>query len=112
MRKLIAAGAMFAALGWSGRVAAHEGHVHKVFGTVAAVDASHVEVETKDGKKESYPLTPQTKYMKGKTSVALADVKVGTRVVLSIVEKDKEKTVAELLMPSGEKAEGAPEQKH
>jgi len=112
MRKVIVAGAMLAALGWGGRVAAHEGHAHKVFGTVAAVDASHVEVETKDGKKQSYPLTPQTKYLKGEAPAALADVKLGTRVVLSIVEKDKKKTVTELLMPSGEKPEGAPEHKH
>jgi len=107
MKRLMLFGAMLAALAWTGRAAAHEGHAHKVMGTVAVIDASHVEVDTKDGKKESYPLTPETKYLKGKVAAALADVKVGARVVLSVVEKDRKTTVTELVMGATEKHEGA-----
>ena len=35
---------------FAGLVTAHEGHDHKVMGTVAAVDAKHIEVADKDGK--------------------------------------------------------------
>jgi hypothetical protein len=87
------------------RLLAHEGHVHKVMGTVAAVDATHIEVDTKDGKKESYPLTKDTNYLKGKAAATAGDVKLGARVVLSVVEKEGKKSVTELLMAAGAKQE-------
>jgi hypothetical protein len=107
------AGAMaLVALAWAGQGLAHEGHAHKVMGTVAAIDASHVEVDTAGGKRESYPLTPETKYLKGTTAAALADVQVGARVVLSIVEKDARKTVTEVRMAGGEKPAAEHEHSH
>jgi hypothetical protein len=65
---------------------AHEGH-HHVMGTVTAVDATHVEVKTKDGKSSSVPLSAQTKYYKdskGKVAGAASDLKVGSRVVIDL----------------------------
>jgi len=105
MKRVLAVLSATAMLALPGRLLAHEGHVHKVMGTVAVVDATHIEVDTKEGKKESYPLTKDTKYLKGKAAAMAADVKVGARVVLSVVEKEGEKSVAELLMSEGDKAD-------
>jgi hypothetical protein len=64
-------------------------------------------VDTREGKKESFVLTAETKYLKGKTVVSAADVKVGARVVLSVVEKDGRKSVTEVLM--ADTAAGSPD---
>jgi hypothetical protein len=112
MRRSILVGIGLAALLLVGRAAAHEGHAHKVMGTLVAIDAHHVEVTTTAGAKESYPLTPETKCLKGKASANVADIKVGTRVVLSIVEKDGKKSVVEILLPSAESQKGSPDHEH
>jgi hypothetical protein len=90
--------ALSALLGASSLVAAHEGHVHKVMGTVTAVSASQIEVDTKDAKKQAYALTKETVYRKGKAPASASDVKVGARVVLSVVEEHGAKSVTEVLM--------------
>jgi hypothetical protein len=64
-----------------GLVLAHEGHDH-VMGKVTAVDATHLELTTKDGKTVSVALTPDTRIMKAGAAVAAADLKVGARVVI------------------------------
>ena len=74
-------------------VRAHEGHEHKAMGKVVVLDATHIEVEDPDGKKTSVQLTPDTKYMKDKTVVTAADVKVGQRVVVVYVEDEKAKAL-------------------
>jgi len=74
-----------------GLAAAHEGHEHKAMGTVAVVDATHIEVTGKDGKTTSIRLTPETKYSNGKVAAASSDIKVGQRVVVVYVENEKEK---------------------
>lgn len=82
---------------------AHEGHAHKVMGTVTALDANHVEIVAKDGKKVSILLNKETKYTNGKTPVNPADIKVGERVVLSVVEEGGKQTAKEVLLGSGPK---------
>lgn len=101
MKRVFAVLSAAAIVALPGRILAHEGHVHKVMGTVAVVDATHIEIDTRDGKKESHPLTKETKYLKGKAPATAADVKVGTRVVLSVVEKDGKKSVTEVLLAEG-----------
>ena len=71
----------------AGSALAHEGHDHKVMGTVAAVSAQQIEVETADGKKVAAALTAQTKYTRDKAAVSQGDVKVGERVVIVVVEE-------------------------
>lgn len=111
MRRRSAVVAMVALLAGAGAVVAHEGHAHKVMGTVTALDAARIEVDTKEGKKESFVLTKDTKYLKGKLAAAASDVRVGARVVLSVVEKEGKKSVTEVLL--GEEAKpAAPPQKH
>jgi len=73
---------------------AHEGHAHKVMGTVATVHESHLEVKDKDGKLSAHVLDSRTKIRRGKVIAKMTDLKVGDRVVVTTIEtKDKAGTV-------------------
>ncbi len=115
MRAIAATVALLAVLAFPARLGAHEGHAHKVMGTVKAVHARHVEIETKDGEKVSVSvsMTQETKYLRGKTPAMESDVKVGDRVVVTLMEKEGRRTAQEVLLaPSGgETSSAKPEQK-
>ena len=112
MRRRIVVGlSLAAALVNPGRLLAHEGHAHKVMGTVAAVDAKHIEVDAKDGKKVSIELTAETKYLKPSAvtggaaqAASAADMKVGQRVVVTVAEAGEKKTAKEVMLGAVEKA--------
>ena len=64
---------------------AHEGHDHKLLGTVSEVAADRIVVRaTKDGALSTVALTRTTKITRGKTTLLAADLKVGDRVVVNI----------------------------
>ncbi len=105
MRKATVVFLLFVALAFPVRLVAHEGHEHKVMGTVTAVEKAHLEVETKDGKKVSILLNKKTKYLKGKSPATAADIKVGDRIVLTVVEKDDKPTATEVRLAEGEASE-------
>ena len=109
MRKGFVALLLAGAVGVPGYVVAHEGHEHRAMGKVAVLDAAHIEVEGQDGNKTSIQLTPETKYVNGKTPVTAADVKVGQRVVVLYVEDEKAKalTAKQVLLGVAEKTAGA-----
>ena len=68
---------------------AHEGHEHKIMGTVSMLHEQHLEVKDKDGKAHVITLNASTKIMKGKTAIKATDIKAGDRVVATVVtEKD------------------------
>ena len=68
---------------------AHEGHAHKVMGTVSSVDGNNLMVKTADGKTVMVMLDKKTAITRGKTKLDAASVKVGDRVVAEgIEEKD------------------------
>lgn len=92
MRKSLSLALSLSALLVSTALFAHGGHEHTM-GTVSAIDAKHVEVKTQDGKTVSIQLSPDTKYVKGKTAAAFADVTVGTRVMVES-KKDRDQLVA------------------
>ena len=80
------------ALGSSARLVAHEGHEHKVMGTVTMAAADHVMLKDKDGKDVTIKVTKDTK-VKAKPMIKVEDLKAGTRVVITAVEqKDKSMT--------------------
>jgi hypothetical protein len=80
------------ALGSGARLLAHEGHEHKVMGTVTMAAADHVMLKDKDGKDVMVKVTKDTK-VKAKPVVKVEEIKVGTRVVVTAVEeKDKSMT--------------------
>jgi hypothetical protein len=99
MRKAYVAIAVAALVAASGLVSAHEGHEHKIMGKVVTIDDKKIEVESTDGKKVSGVLSADTKYLRDKTPSARADVKVGERVVIVVVEdKDKVQNVKQVLL--------------
>jgi hypothetical protein len=80
------------ALASGARLLAHEGHEHKVMGTVTMAAADHVMLKDKDGKDVTVKVTKDTK-VKAKPAVKVEEIKVGTRVVVTAVEeKDKSMT--------------------
>ena len=86
MRKWIA---LVAVLAVPALALAHEGEDHsakKMMGTVTAVhmDMKHVEMkESKTGKTTGFYVSDGTKITQGSATVALADLKVGTKVVVA-----------------------------
>ena len=77
------------AIGAGVRPAAHEGHEHKVMGTVTMAAADHVMLKDKDGKDVTVRVTRDTK-VKSKPAMKVEEIKVGTRVVITAsMEKDK-----------------------
>ena len=60
---------------------AHEGHTHKVMGTVSSVEGDHVMVKTTDGKTVMVMLDAKTKITQGKAKVEASAIKAGDRIV-------------------------------
>jgi hypothetical protein len=82
MRKLMRAVAIAAAMLITPVVAgAHEGHAHKVMGTISSVDGNNVMVKTTDGKAVMVMLDAKTKITREKTAVKADALKVGDRIV-------------------------------
>ena len=61
-------------------VLAHEGHTHKVLGTVASVQVNQIEVKGTDGKVLTIVLDAKTAITRGKDKLDAAALKVGERV--------------------------------
>jgi hypothetical protein len=66
---------------------AHEGHAHKVMGTVSSVDGNNVMVKTADGKTVMVMLDSKTAITRGNTKLDATAVKVGDRVVAEGTEE-------------------------
>jgi uncharacterized Zn ribbon protein len=74
------------------RLLAHEGHEHKVMGTVTMAAADSVQLEDRSGKEVTIRVTKETK-VKAAPPITVAEIKAGTRVVITAVEqKDKSLT--------------------
>lgn len=72
-----------------GQVIAHEGHDHRLLGTVTMAAADHVMIKDKDGKGVTVLVTKDTK-VKSKPTMTVAEIKTGTRVAITASqEKDK-----------------------
>jgi exosome complex RNA-binding protein Rrp42 (RNase PH superfamily) len=67
------------------------GNATHIMGTVTAIDGNHVTVKTQDGKSEMVMLEKVTKYLIGSKSATVADLKVGTRVVVDAKMDEKMK---------------------
>jgi hypothetical protein len=63
---------------------AHDGHTHRIMGTITAVDAKHLEVKTPSGENLSIQITDKTLVTREKRKLALDQVKKGGRVVVDI----------------------------
>ena len=68
---------------------AHEGHDHKVLGTVTMAAADHLMVKDKDGKDVTIQITRETR-VKSTPAMKVEQIKPGTRVVVTAtMNKDK-----------------------
>jgi hypothetical protein len=68
---------------------AHEGHDHKIMGTVTMAAADHVMLKDKDGKDVRIKVTKDTQ-VKSKPVLKVEEIKAGTRIVVTAAqEKDK-----------------------
>ena len=76
--------ALAAALAVPAYARAHEGHAHKVMGTITMRHENHLEVKTKDGKTVLITLNEKTSIVRGKQKIDLDALKPGERVVVDI----------------------------
>ena len=75
-------------------VFAHEGHDHKVMGTITMAATDHVMLKDKDGKDVTVKVTKDTK-VKATLVMKVQDIKAGTRVVITAQEaQDKSMTAS------------------
>ena len=82
-------------------VSAHEGHDHKIMGTLSAVHENSVDVKATDGKLSTITLNDKTKILRGTTAVKLADLKAGDRVVVTATGGGKDPFVAKEIKIGG-----------
>jgi hypothetical protein len=79
------------AFGSAPRLFAHEGHLHRLMGTVAAVQGERLEIKDTTGKTSEVELNDKTKILRGTSAQTTADIKPGDRIVVMITEtKDQE----------------------
>jgi hypothetical protein len=74
-----------AALAFSPLARAHEGHDHKILGTVTRAAADAVLLEDIDGKAVTVRVTKETK-VRSKPVMKVEEIKAGTRVVVTATE--------------------------
>jgi hypothetical protein len=63
---------------------AHDGHTHRIMGTITAVDGKHMDVKTPSGEVLSIQINDKTLVTRAKRKIALDQVKKGGRVVVDI----------------------------
>ena len=73
---------------------AHEGHVHKVRGTISQIEKNSVQVQATDGKKVVVLLNDKTQILRGPAKADFVDLKAGIRVV---IDAEGEPLVAKIL---------------
>jgi hypothetical protein len=66
---------------------AHEGHPHKVLGTVASVQDNHIDIKTTDGKVITVMLDAKTAITRGKAKLDATALKVSERVSVEYMEQ-------------------------
>jgi hypothetical protein len=87
MRKTLAMIAVAAAITMTGWIGAKEGpESEKLTGTIKSVDAKALvlQMETPDKKVVSFSVTGNTKIAHGETAVALAEIRAGSKVVVTM----------------------------
>jgi hypothetical protein len=83
-KRFILGAALVAALAIPVYARAHEGHAHKVMGTVTMRHENHLEVTSKDGKTVTITLNEKPSVLRGKQKVALDALQPGERVVVDV----------------------------
>jgi hypothetical protein len=84
---------------------AHEGHLHKVMGTVVAAEAAQLQVKGTDGKTLSLVVDKATHVIRGTQPIKVTELHAGERVVASYMPMKA--NGAEMLMAKEVKAAAA-----
>jgi phosphate-selective porin len=84
MMRVLTVLALALAMTASATLRAHEGHAHKVLGTVTAIAPAKVTVKTQDGKTVTVDTDAKTGFARGTKKVDFAAMKVGDRVVIDL----------------------------
>lgn len=69
-------------------LSAHEGHHHTALGTIRSIEATQLELETKEGKTLVFVLTDKTTYKHGDSAVSRDHLKATARVAVMYEVKD------------------------
>ena len=75
------------AVGSASHVLAHEGHDHKVMGTVTMAAADHVMLKDTTNKDVTVNITAATKVTRDKKPARVQDIRNGARVVITAVTR-------------------------
>ena len=86
--------AMMFALAFAPVASAHEGHDHKIMGTVSAIHGNALDVKGTDGKTSTISLTDKSRIIQGTMVVKASDIKTGDRVVVTATGGGKAPFVA------------------
>lgn len=89
MRKHFAALAAFAILSSTPAAFAHEGHAHRIMGTIKSVGGSHLVVATTDVKTHQpkdvdVTVDAKTRFRRGSSATTKEQLKTGERVVVNV----------------------------
>jgi hypothetical protein len=85
-RRFMIVTALVAALVIPTVASAHEGHAHKIMGTVSMHHENHLEIKATDGKISTITLNDKTKIVRGKAKVMADEIQTGERVVVTANE--------------------------
>ena len=80
-------------------VRAHEGHDHKIMGTITMAAADHVTLKDTDGKDVTITITKDTK-VRSRPAMKVDEIKPGTRVVVTATQQ-KDKTFTAKIIEVG-----------
>lgn len=100
MKGWIAALVTAMSVGASVPAVAHQGHDHKVMGTVTMAAPDHVMLKDTEGKNVTVYLKADTKVVREKVAAKVADIKTNMRVVITAAtetDKGKERMVAKTI---------------
>jgi len=86
-KKWIVGALLVAALAIPAAVRAHEGHAHKIMGTVTALRDKSGDMKTPDGKTVTVILNAKTTFLRGKQKVDAASIRVGERMVAEVASE-------------------------
>lgn len=109
MRKILTLLGLAAVAALPSAALAHEGHAHKMMGTITAVhgEMKHVEIKTTAGKSDGFYVSDTTKYLQGSKAIALSDLKPGQRVVVTATTEGDKMTATTVRVSAGGKTSTA-----
>jgi hypothetical protein len=98
MKRLVTMAMVIAVLAcpFGRRTFAHEGHDHKIMGTVTMAAADHVMLKDKDGKDVTVKVTKATK-VRSKPALAIHQITPGTRVVVTATQAKDQSFTAQTI---------------